>query len=328
MARFLSVSPRPGHRSCERVHIGDFADGSPVSLPVAVLAGRSDGPTLYVQAGVHGDEHTGIDIAWRLIQETDLDTLAGTLVVVPIANPPAYLTRSRGYMLEERFLQDVNRLFPGNRQGLLSERIAAVLFEDFVMQADFSVDIHCPLDGSEMVTFTHVGSDGDHDGHFAERERLAKSFGAPFMFYRPESLKLGSSDMTRSLAFQAERARKAMIMVELGLSRTISGPGSDFGVAGIRRMMHAMGMLSGDVGTPAVGRRFSQIRLLHGTSGGGLRLTAGLGSDVAAGEEIGTIVDAFGAPVEKLISPCDGFIMRRMTYGAVATGAEIVWVGQ
>lgn len=328
MARFLSVAPKPGQRACERVQVGEFADGSPVTLPVAVMAGRRDGPTLYVQAGVHGDEHTGIDIAWRLIQDTELESLAGTLVVVPIANPPAFLTRSRGYMLEERFLQDVNRLFPGNRQGLLSERIAAVLFEDFVSEANFSIDIHCPLDGSEMVTFTHVGSASDHDGHFAERERLAKAFGAPFMFYRPENLKLGSSDMTRSLAFQAERVRKPTIMVELGLSRTISGPGSDFGVAGIRRVMQAMGMLPGDAEAPATGRRFSQIRLLHGSRGGGLRLNAKLGSDVAAGDEIGTIVDAFGATVERLVSPWDGFIMRRMTYGAVATGAEIVWIGQ
>lgn len=328
MGRFLSVVAKPGERVCQRVRVADFSDGSPVTIPVAVLAGRRDGPVLYVQAGVHGDEHTGIDMAWRLIQDTDLEALSGTLVVVPIANPPSYLTRSRGYMLEERFLQDANRLFPGNHNGLLTERISAVLFEDFLLQADFSIDIHCPLDGSEMVCFSHVGSARDGDGHFAVRERLATAFGAPFMFYRPQHLQLGSSDMTRSLAFQAEQAKRAMIMVELGLSRTISKAASDFGVAGIGRIMQAMGMLPQEGDLPGPGRRFSAIRLLHGNRGGGLRLTAPLGADVKAGQEIGTIVDAFGAPVESLVSPWEGFVMRRMTYGAVATGAEVVWIGQ
>jgi predicted deacylase len=277
LGRFLSVVAKPGERVCQRVRVADFSDGSPVTIPVAVLSGRRDGPALYVQAGVHGDEHTGIDMAWRLIQNTDLEALSGTLVVV---------------------------------------------------QADFSIDIHCPLDGSEMVCFSHVGSAEDGDGHFARRERLATAFGAPFMFYRPQHLQLGSSDMTRSLAFQAEQAKRAMIMVELGLSRTISKAASDFGVAGIGRIMQAMGMLPPEGDLPKPGRRFSSIRLLHGNSGGGLRLTAPLGAEVTAGQEIGTIVDAFGAPLERLVSPWDGFVMRRMTYGAVATGAEVVWIGQ
>ena len=324
---FLGVAAPPGTRSCVRVPIAEFADGAPVTLPVAVLAGTRPGPTLYVQAGIHGDELTGIDIAWRLIQDVEPARLAGTLVVVPIANPPSYLSRSRGFLQEERILQDANRLFPGNTGGLLTERIAAVLFASFVKCADFTLDLHSPLEGTEMVTFVHVGSDADDDGWLTARMQHASAFGAPYLYFRRRGTSIGSSDMSRSLASQAELARKAVIMVELGTSRQICRAASDDGLRGVRRILASMGMLSekADLPVPA-SRRFSSIRPVHANRGGGLRMNVALGTETDKGEVLGTVVDAFGAPVETLRSPGPGFVMRLMTLGSIATGAEVAWI--
>src|SRR5262245_39021649 len=136
---YLGVPVKPGETVRQRVAVGELADGSAVSLPVVTISGAKDGPTLYLQAGIHGDEQTGIAICREALRGIDPAALAGTVVAVPVANVPAYLTRTRGFLHEERWLIDINRIFPGNPAGLMTERIANVLFEEFAKHADFTI---------------------------------------------------------------------------------------------------------------------------------------------------------------------------------------------
>jgi uncharacterized protein len=327
--RFFGIAPAPGSKQFERVEIGQFADASPITIPVAVIEGANPGPSLYVQAGIHGDEFTGTDMAWRLIQSVDPAQLSGTLVVVPIGNTPSYLTRARGFLLEERYLQDANRLYPGKAGGLLTERIVAALFNSMVMHADLTVDIHCPLDGSSMVPFMHVGTSDDDDGWLDRRKLAAEAFGLPYHYYRIPGVALGSSDMTRSLAHQAGIAKRAVVMAELGTSRQIDRQAAIYGAEGLLRIMAAMGMWNAPLPASQYGEPtpFSNIALVYANAGGGLRMNVELGQVVCAGDSLGVILDAFGAETEVIVAPVDGFIMRVITFGAVATGAEVAWIG-
>src|SRR5690349_20763685 len=101
---YLGVPVKPGETIHQRVPIGEFADGGTVALPVVTISGRKDGPTLYLQAGIHGDEQTGIAICREALQGIAPDELAGTVVAIPVANVPSYLTRTRGFLHEERWL--------------------------------------------------------------------------------------------------------------------------------------------------------------------------------------------------------------------------------
>jgi hypothetical protein len=51
-----------------------------------------------------------------------------------------------------------------------------------------------------------------------------------------------------------------------------------------------------------------------------------LEDDVIAGQPIAEISDLFGQPVETLSSPVNGFLLRKMLYGSVATGGEVAWI--
>ena len=111
--------------------IGELPDGGPIALPVMTIGGVRPGPTLFLQAGMHGDELTGIAICRGAIAGIDPKELAGTVVAIPVANVPAHLTRTRGFLHEERWLIDINRIFPGNPHGLMTERTANVLMDEF-----------------------------------------------------------------------------------------------------------------------------------------------------------------------------------------------------
>jgi predicted deacylase len=323
---FLDAPIRAGEVTKVRIPVGEFADGGGVSLPVATVGGRKDGPTLYLQAGIHGDELTGIAICREALRGLDPVHIAGTVVAVPVANIPSYLTRTRGFLHEERWLIDINRIFPGNPTGLLTERIAHVLFHEFARHADFTIDLHSALAGCDIAPFVYIDPDDDDRGTLAVRERRGLAFGTPYAYYKRRGQKLGTSDVSRSFGAQAEELGIPTISAEMGESRCVSWDRVPLGAQGIRNVMIDMGMLDEDPVVSGSPRRFSTITLVHAERGGGLRLSVDLGDEVAAGDPIGAVVDVFGELIERLEAPTAGFILRAMRYGSIATGAEVVWI--
>ena len=323
---YLGVPVKPGETIRQRVQIGEFADGGAVALPVVTICGLKEGPTLYLQAGIHGDEQTGIAICREALQSLRPEQLAGTVVAVPVANLPSYLTRTRGFLHEERWLIDINRIFPGNREGLLTERIAHALFEEFARYADFTIDLHSALAGCDIAPFVYIDPDDDEGGTLEVRERRGLAFGTPYAYYSKRGRKLGTSDVSRSFGAQAEAIGLPTMSAEMGESRRVSWHRVPLGVQGVRNVLIDMGMLDEEPVIGAPPQRFSTISLVHAQRGGGLRLAVDLGDVVTAGQEIGEVVDVFGERVERLEATADGFILRAMRYGSIATGAEVVWI--
>jgi predicted deacylase len=325
-AKFLSVPIKKGEIVRERVPVGELADGSPVALPVMTIGGVKDGPTLYLQAGIHGDEATGIEVCRRAIAEIDPQRLSGAVVAIPVANVPAYLTRTRGYLHEERWLIDMNRIFPGSATGLLTERIAAALFHQFVAAADFSIDLHSALDGCDILPFVYINPDDDVNGTYELRHKYGWAFGTPYVYHKAGGTKLGTSDMTRSISAQADSRGLAMISAEMGESRRVSHNYVPIGVRGVRNVMASMGMIDAEPEQVESQRKFSEITLVHASHGGGVRMAVDLADPVTAGQPIAEVVDVYGSVVETVTSPVDGFVLRAMRLASVSTGAELAWI--
>lgn len=324
---FLNVPIRRGERIRQRVPIGELSDGTAITLPVMTIGGDGSGPTLYLQAGLHGDEQTSIEILRRAMTGIDIHGLRGNLIIVPVANIPSHLTRTRGFLHEERWMIDVNRIFPGNPNGLLSERIAHILFEDFVCGADATFDLHAALDGCRMLPFSFVDPDDDNEGTLELRRTMAYAFGTGHVYHRRRGSAIGTSDMSRALKAQAALRGKPAVSAELGESRMVTSEYVPIGVRGIQNVLKALEMLPGEIEVPREQRAFSLISVVHAARGGGLRREADLGDEVVKGQRIGCVVDVFGAEVEELISPVDGFVLRIMLLGAINTGAETFWIG-
>jgi predicted deacylase len=313
------------------VPVGEFADSSPVLLPVATATGRKDGPTLYVQAAVHGDETTGVEIARLFLAEIDLDQLAGRIVIVPAANVPAYLTRTRMWDLEERVGNDVWRLYPGWTDGLLSERISHVLFNEFIRAADVTLDFHCALDGCDIIPFVYVLPEEEGDRPAYEKSlAIAQAYGTPYL-YRVDQTKTDRSKLPISIrvmgrGLMPDMGSSVLVTVEMGESRRVSHEFVPIGVRGLHRTLQVLDMMPGEPEELPEPRGFSEVAPIHTSRGGGLRLRAGLGDPVEKGEVIGEVVDMFGDTVEELKSPMTGFVFRVMKLGNAATGSEAFWI--
>lgn len=92
---------------------------------VVHISGEHPGPSLYIVAGVHGDE----EAAWqagKLLQTISIQS--GDLYVLAPANRwGAEKEKKSRYIIEE---QDLNRSFPGNPNGSASEQIADAIYQD------------------------------------------------------------------------------------------------------------------------------------------------------------------------------------------------------
>ncbi len=329
---FLGVDCAPGQSVRKRVQVGDYSDGNPVLLPVAMTRGRKDGPTLVVEAAIDGDEVTGTEIARRAIETIATDQLTGTLIIIPSCNPPAFLTRTRTFALEERVGANVSNLLPGWPGGLLSERIAHKLWTEFMQPADLTVDLHSAIDGCDIGSFTYILPDHG-DGTYELRRRVGLGFGSPYT-YRVD--KISAADLTKqplsirnvATGYPHGTRGAAVLIAESGESRRVSYEYVDIGVRGVERTMQALGMLPGEPEQLPAPREFTSVVPIHVDHGGGLRRDVKIGDEVRQGQRLGTIVDMFGETVQEITSPIDGFVLRQMVLANVATGAEAFWVVQ
>jgi len=107
-----------------------------VSLPIFRLGEGK--PHVFIISGIHGDEQTGIYVAENLIKKLSGMEVFGSITIVPVANPPAFRCKSRSSPMDGL---DMNRIFPGNKEGTVTERLAAEIWEQ-AMQSDYIIDLH------------------------------------------------------------------------------------------------------------------------------------------------------------------------------------------
>jgi uncharacterized protein len=325
--RFLGVTPQAGKVTRERVVIGQLPDGTALSLPVIIIAGKTDGRTIYLQSGLHGDELTGVATLHGIVSQLDPADISGTVVAVPYANPAAVITKSRGFAIEERGPFDLNRIFPGSASGTLSERIAFTLFHEFVLAADYTVDFHSALAGCNIHPFVYIDPDDDDTGTLAVRERMGRAFGAGFLSYRKaRGSKLGTSNMGGSISSQADQQRKPVLAVEMGESGRISWDFVERGVRGGMNMLREMGILAGETAPVEEQRTFSKISLIHSDMAGLFAPRVQLGQQVREGQILAKMSDAFTGETREVVAPHDGIVLRLMLTAPVMTGAELFWV--
>src|SRR5947199_3464471 len=123
----LTVGTLSAPHGEKRYGVNEFLfEGQPCRLPVWLINGVSEGPTLVVTAGVHAAEYASIAAALELGRSLDPAGLSGRVMVVPVVNLPAFSARSIYVCPLDG--KNPNRMFPGNPHCTASEQIAHWFF--------------------------------------------------------------------------------------------------------------------------------------------------------------------------------------------------------
>src|SRR5579884_3964860 len=149
----------PGSRSRYLVYVGELSTGSPLEIPVEVIAGKRKGPTVFVGAGQHGEEPAGMVAVSSVMRRLAPEDVKGTVIAVPLQNPPAWAFRSRHFPLDAPNVGDVAGMQSGDPGGVMSSRVVSALTDAIATRAQYALDVHAThLDSVNypraMVTIT------------------------------------------------------------------------------------------------------------------------------------------------------------------------------
>ena len=137
----------PGTIAHGEILATNHPSGRPASMPVTIINGAKDGPVLWVNACIHGDEPQGPLAIINLIHDIDPKKLSGAVVCVAAMNVPAFEAGDRGNPLD-MFAYDMNRVYPGSPDGRFTERVAWAHKQALVASADMEISIHSGGDHS------------------------------------------------------------------------------------------------------------------------------------------------------------------------------------
>lgn len=308
-----AIKVRAGARREVSLPISRLVTGAEVSLPVHVLHGREDGPTVWLNAAIHGDEVVGIEIIRRVMALLDPRTIRGTLIAVPIVNVLGVLSGDR-YLPDRR---DLNRSFPGSPRGSLAGRIAHLMMHEVVAKSDVGIDLHTGSD--HRSNLPQVRCDLEDE----QTRELAQAFGAPVVYHA--RLRDGS------LRYAARERGARVLLYEAGEAGRFDEWAIVPGVDGVLRVLARLGMIedpplsSEAAHEPDVCWRSGWVRARRS---GILHLEAALGQHVREGERLGELFTSFGKRLAIVKADRSGVVIGRSEAPLVNSGDALVHIGE
>lgn len=303
---------KPGTRVTLSVPIPQLYTHTAMEMPVHVVRGRRDGPRLFVCAAIHGDELNGVEIIRRLMNQSSLKRLRGTLITIPIVNVYGVIHHSR-YLPDRR---DLNRTFPGSEKGSLASRLAHLLMSEVVGNASHAIDLH--TGALHRSNVPQIRADLDNE----ETEKLAYAFGVPVVInskLRDGSLRQAASDL--GVPIMIYEAGEALRFDEVCIRA---------GLRGINNVMRALGMLVDKRKRRPPKKPFTahSSTWVRAPNSGILLNNTALGSTVQQGASLGIVADPFGQTQTEITASTSGVVIGRTHLPLVNEGDAVIHIAR
>lgn len=267
-----------------------------------------------IVTGTHGDELEGQYVCYELQRriKEDMGNLTGIVDIYPALNPLGVDSITRGI---PAFDLDMNRLFPGSRDGSMAEYVCAKITES-LLGSDLCIDIHASnifLMEIPQVRISEITA--------KKLVPLAKRLNIDFVWVHGAATVLEST-----LAHSLNVRDTPTLVVEMGVGMRITRSYCDQLVDGIFCMMKDLGIWQGSVKTPKepIISTDGEVCFINAVASGVFVPAVSHGSMVKKGDHIGDIVDSLrGLVVDRILAPSDGMVFTLREYPVVDEGSLI-----
>lgn len=164
----------PGKKKSGFLRIG----GGEFQLPATILHGEQPGKTVLITAGIHAEEYVGIQSALELSEMLKVQKIAGTVVIVKVVNRKAFELRSGSDSHEDG--KNLNRVFPGSKEGTWSERLAYAIEKELLSIADYYIDLHSGDSYEQLTPYVYYAGAAAKEVVEQSRE-MAQQADVPYM---------------------------------------------------------------------------------------------------------------------------------------------------
>jgi predicted deacylase len=301
----------PGESKLVQLNIARLPTGTLIDIPIHVFNAKESGPSVLIQAGLHGDEINGVETLRRMLQENKFAIQKGAVIVVPIVNIFGFIHFSR----DVPDGKDVNRSFPGRKSGSLASRIAYAYVEEVLSQVDFCIDLH--TGGSQR----HNHPQARYTSGDSKSEAMAKAFNAPFYFasklitgsFRKAAFKLGIPTMVYEAGESMRFDEKSIKMAMLGVENVLQFLG----------MVPKGGKVKLESSIP-----LQSTRWIRAPRAGMFIPQITNGDAVKKGKVLGMVTDTFAKKNKKVKAPFDGHVICINHQAVVNQGDALFHIGR
>jgi predicted deacylase len=241
-----TINGQPGEKTSGFLEVPKGIDEG-TSIPITIVHGVRPGPVLTLIAGIHGAEYAPIIALQKMRTQIRPQELAGTVILVQIANLPSFLKRTIYYGPADG--KNLNRVFPGKPDGTLSERIAYTLVEKIFKRTDYLIDIHCGDSNEALIPYVAYYTEHTDPAVMEKSRAMALAFGIEYVkAISGRSKDFGTAVYSTNASFLLGKPTMAVESGELGRTDEESVSRIERGVANI--LVH-LKMVPGAVPKPS-----------------------------------------------------------------------------
>lgn len=298
MAKALSILGtiiKPGSTHRLNFNMAKLYNATNVEVPVIIERSTVDGPVILIMAGLHGDEVNGIEVVRQIIARGMNKPVAGTIICMPIINIFGFLNMQREFPDG----RDLNRSFPGYKNGSLAGRFAYQFVNEIIPQVDIILDYH--TGGAQRFNAPQLRIEVDA----IRANELARVFNAPFL--------IESKRVKGTLRDTCSKLNKTYLLFEGGKSGNSDKQIIKSAVNGTLRVLASLKMLSPQVDVPFKSSSsviVKQSRWMRASHSGLFHPKVTYGQKVVKGDFIATITDPYGAFRHKIKASNDGYLIN------------------
>lgn len=292
--KILNETILPGETKTINLTIAKLHTMTDLQIPVIVTRSKTDGPTVLLSAGLHGDEINGTEIVRQLIVQKINQPKCGTIICIPIVNIFGFVNQTREFPDG----RDLNRVFPGSKEGSLASRFAYYILKEIIPHVNYAIDFHAG--GASRFNAPQIRIVPNNVG----LKKLADVFGAPFTVY--------SNNISGSFRNSCDAMGVEMLLFEGGKTIDINSEITTEGVEGAKRFLKHLNMLPAKHKTSeghksVIVEKSDWIRapfsgLFHGK--------VKIGEKITKNQVIAVITDPYGEIEKKLKSPFTGYLIN------------------
>jgi predicted deacylase len=310
------VSAAPGAMASGTIDLGD------ATIPITVFNGAKDGAVLALVAGNHGYEYPPIIALQILRPNINPKKLAGAVVMVHVANMPSFLGRTVYFSPIDQ--KNLNRVYPGKKDGTVSERIAHAITKEVIDKCDYLLDLHCGDANESLRPYVYqiVSGDADLDRRIA---RLTAHCGFDHIIVdrgRPRdaaaSLYCSNTAITRG---------KPAVTVEAGFLGVPDVKSAKLIVNGIENAMCYLKMTKGKAKRVKKPVLLDPAPVITSPETGILYPLVEPDDTVKKGAILAEITDFFGKRIAQVKSPVKGKVLYIVATPPITRGQPIGCVG-
>jgi len=303
----------PGQSRTINMEIARLHTMTKLKIPIIIERSKVDGPVVLFSAGIHGDEINGVEIVRQIIVRKINKPKTGTIICIPVVNIFGFVNQKREFPDG----RDLNRVFPGSRNGSLASRFAWHILNEIMPHVDYCIDFHAG--GAARFNAPQIRVEPDNK----KLKDLSDVFNAPFTLF--------SKNIAGSFRNACGKLGVTMLLYEGGKSLDLNNEVTQEGVQGAKRVLQHLGMLNIRKNAKAPERPpiyiedSTWVRARHS---GMFQNRIHAGQFVTKGEVIAIITDPFGKFEQKVKAPNSGYIINSNDASIVYQGDAIFHITQ